>query len=625
MVNSSQGILENSENYSNQVTFNSVQGHGFAAEQANNLWDRLTGKSAKIVGGNNAKNGADRLVDGQLIQTKYCSTASSSVAECFSKGIFRYSGMQIEVPADQYEHAIQLFKSRISQGQVPDVTDPEQASNIIRKGNFTYEQVKNIAKAGAVEGIVFDATNSMIVAKNSMGISASISFAVSIWNGEDWRVALKQACYEGLKTGGTAWIGGIFASQLGRTGLDVALRSSTDWIVKQLGAKNAATFTNALRSGSNIYGASAMNQMSKLLRGNIITGAVTTLILSSGDFIDLFRNRMSGAQVFKNLTNTTATVAGGMAGAVASGMAIGSAIPIPLLGTILGGIIGGTLAGKASSAIMDQLIEDDSVQMIKIIEEQLGYLAENYLLTANEADIVIAKIIDQQDNLPIFLKDMYQSENRDAFAYLSFEPIFSEVVAEREYVKVPGNGVVKKETKNLLRRIGKNKPIDLSRPDNKIDSAIEEFVTIFNLSLKKRIGRIRYVNSILGAILLALGVSALTACILKHFLDIKPIDVFGLSLLFVGFPILGIFFYKSTVLRLHDLNLSAWILLLLLIPVPLVHIIFGGGLILLPGKGMQEKYGGEPDRGFWRLTIILALTNVILFFGLMIFFIKISS
>lgn len=44
--------------------FNASKGHGFAAEQANNLYDVLTGQDAAVVGGDNAKNGADRLVNG---------------------------------------------------------------------------------------------------------------------------------------------------------------------------------------------------------------------------------------------------------------------------------------------------------------------------------------------------------------------------------------------------------------------------------------------------------------------------------------------------------------------------------------------------------------------------------
>ena len=63
--------------------FHAAQGHGYAAEQANHLYDWLTGQDAKIVGGDNAKNGADRLVNGTLIQSKYCKNASASVAAAF--------------------------------------------------------------------------------------------------------------------------------------------------------------------------------------------------------------------------------------------------------------------------------------------------------------------------------------------------------------------------------------------------------------------------------------------------------------------------------------------------------------------------------------------------------------
>lgn len=60
-------------------------GHGFAAEKANHLYDLLTGNEAKIIGDDNAKNGADRLVNGIEIQSKYCKTGSKCIAECFDE------------------------------------------------------------------------------------------------------------------------------------------------------------------------------------------------------------------------------------------------------------------------------------------------------------------------------------------------------------------------------------------------------------------------------------------------------------------------------------------------------------------------------------------------------------
>lgn len=48
--------------------FHARQGHGFAAERANNLYDRLHGHDAQIIGDDNSLNGADRIVNGIEIQ-----------------------------------------------------------------------------------------------------------------------------------------------------------------------------------------------------------------------------------------------------------------------------------------------------------------------------------------------------------------------------------------------------------------------------------------------------------------------------------------------------------------------------------------------------------------------------
>ena len=77
--------------------FSGPSGHAFAAEQGNNLIDKLRGKNASVVGGDNAKNGADRKIinrDGSAIwiQDKYYSTASESVSAAFDRetGNYRY-------------------------------------------------------------------------------------------------------------------------------------------------------------------------------------------------------------------------------------------------------------------------------------------------------------------------------------------------------------------------------------------------------------------------------------------------------------------------------------------------------------------------------------------------------
>ena len=108
--------------------FSTPRGHGFAAERANHLYDILHGKDSVIAGDNNAKNGADRIVDGVNIQSKYCKTGAKCIKECFENDRFRYfnadgSPMQIEVPLDKYDDAVKAMAERIKKGQVPGVTD----------------------------------------------------------------------------------------------------------------------------------------------------------------------------------------------------------------------------------------------------------------------------------------------------------------------------------------------------------------------------------------------------------------------------------------------------------------------------------------------------------------------
>ncbi|MBW4286294.1 hypothetical protein, partial [Escherichia coli] len=441
------GIIESANIYADNVVLGAARGHGFAAEKANHLFDLITGKDASIIGGNNAKNGADRLVNGVLIQTKYCSSGSKCINECFDNDVFRYLGqdgkpMQIEVPSDMYESAIKSMEDKIIKGKVPGVTDPKEAKNIVRKGNITYTQARNIAKFGTIESLTYDAVNGIKLAGTTAGLSAIVAFSCSLWNGDDWKKALEESCYAGLKVGGTAWASSIISSQVGRTGIEQSLRGTTDWIVRNLGYKTSAIIANAIRSGSDIYGAAAANYLSKALRGNVVTAIVTTTVLSSVDFYKLFKGRISGAQALKNVTVTATSVAGGtggwMAGA-AAGAALGSAVP--LIGTAAGGIVGGLLgsfgggwaANKITKSTMDIMIKDDADEMIEIIQSQFGEIAHDFMLSKEEAESIIDKISTLINTE--LLMDMYSASNHKKYAYNWMEPFAQKTISERTVIK----------------------------------------------------------------------------------------------------------------------------------------------------------------------------------------------
>ena len=298
-------------------------GHGEMAEEANNLIDRFLGFDAEVLGRNNKKNGPDRSVNGALIQTKYYNSARGTLESAFdaNTGQYRYidtnnnSAMQLEVPRDQYDRVVEGFKKKIEQGKVPGVTDPAEAERLVRKGYLTYKQAVNVTKPGTIESLTYDAVNGTIIASSAFGVTAMITFATSMWNGEDFEDAIKIATYSGLKVGGTAFITSILAAQLSKAGLNSALVGSSEAIVAMMGPKASAVLINAFRVGSKpIYGAAAMKAAAKLLRSNTITAGITFVVLSSFDVANIFRGRISGKQLFKNMANTAATVGAGTGG-----------------------------------------------------------------------------------------------------------------------------------------------------------------------------------------------------------------------------------------------------------------------------------------------------------------------
>ena len=113
-----------------------------------------------------------------------------------------------------------------------------------------------------------------------------------------------------------------------------------------------------------------------------------SFIFPSFDVANIFRGRISGKQLFKNMAGTAATVGGGTGGWIA-GAAAGSAI-LPGVGTVIGGIAGsllaGAAAGKATNAVIGTFIEDDADEMVEIIQNVFTDMASEYLLSNKEAE-----------------------------------------------------------------------------------------------------------------------------------------------------------------------------------------------------------------------------------------------
>lgn len=475
--------LENATHNDKLTKFNARQGHGYAAEPANDMLDKLHGKNSIIVGDNNAKNGPDRMVDGQLIQTKYCQTAAESVNAAFRNGVYRYydangTPMQLEVPNDQYVDAVKTMQKRISEGKVPGITDPAQAKNLIRQGNIDYKTACNIAKAGNIDSLLFDASHGAVIAANALGISATITFAKAIWDGESPEKAIDMAVFNGLKFGGVAFVSSVISAQVTRTSINRSLRPFSVTVVNKLPIGVRKELVAIMKSGAKIYGGAATNNLAKLLRSNIITEAVMVLVMSAGDINNYFKGKISGKQLFKVMATLGAGLTGGGLGyycgaVIGSGVATiffgpGAAEIGAEVGSAVGSMAGGVAAGSGANKALNEFIEDDAVEMVRIINRRFIPLAQEYLLNEEETDLVLEDLKKELEQGSLL--DMFASSDREYFADNMLRRIIDKrIILQRPAISIPSDKEYYEGMLRVIAMAGRNEDLQKYFTKKKID------------------------------------------------------------------------------------------------------------------------------------------------------------
>lgn len=430
-------------------------GKGFAAEYGNNYIDRIKGNNAIIVGDNNVPNGPDRLILGRdgsaiMIQTKYYNSALGTINACFDdvSGLFRYVDaegrpMQIEVPKDQYETAVELFREKIRNGKVPGVTNPDEAENIVRKGNLTFKQAENLAKAGTIESLKFDAATGAVVALETFGISTVLNYAIYRFNGEGRMDAAKSAALDGIKTGGKMFCVYVIASQFLKTEVGANLfKPTAEALAKKLGPDFSNAIVNAfgksaVKAGEKTAVESVTKQAANILRTQVITDIVIVIVFTVPDAIDVFRGRISKNQFIKNFVTGAVTVALGSAGWIGGGAA-GGAIggpPGAIIGSIVGAILAGTGGGYLTNWVADKICRDDAEKMYDIVKNEFSTLCDEYMVSEEEAKEIAEKFGKELDE--DMFKDMYQSKAPAEYIKGVMEPLFEEETAKRDTVELP--------------------------------------------------------------------------------------------------------------------------------------------------------------------------------------------
>ena len=147
-------------------------------------------------------------------------TAPETVAAAFdsSSGFYRYPGQVLEVPKDQYERCLELMQKRIAQGKVPGFSNPADAEKIVKQGTVTYRQARNIARAGNIDSLTFDAKTQAVTSTYVFALSFAVNFAQGRWSGQSAEEAMKSGLGAlRFRLAGTGFITGVVSAQLLRT------------------------------------------------------------------------------------------------------------------------------------------------------------------------------------------------------------------------------------------------------------------------------------------------------------------------------------------------------------------------------------------------------------------------
>ena len=284
---------------------------------------------------------------------------------------------------------------------------------VLKKGSFTYNQVKNIANLNKIKGLRVFEIDGSIELEHTLGLSGSIEYALAIWNGDSKEVALEKAIIRAIKIHGVNFVKSLK--------LDEKYESIYDKVAK-LGsiAENQLYTIKYCKIQDEIY-SNIVDMRINLKRGSdIAIGSIGSLI--GFILVQLFTN-------FGKLLNNIF-------------IHVGISIFIMILFYIL--------SIKLVKAISYNYIKNTNGSIIDIFNDELEYYSYNNLLTEDENNIIVENIT--KGEISKLIVEIKGSVNKK----ISINKVISKetefILESRRNIFLPNDNEIKEITESLIKK-----------------------------------------------------------------------------------------------------------------------------------------------------------------------------
>ena len=284
---------------------------------------------------------------------------------------------------------------------------------VLKKGSFTYNQVKNIANLNKIKGLRVFEIDGSIELEHTLGVSGSIEYALAIWNGDSKEVALEKAIIRAIKIHGVNFVKSLK--------LDEKYESIYDKVAK-LGsiAENQLYTIKYCKIQDEIY-SNIVDMRINLKRGSdIAIGSIGSLI--GFILVQLFTN-------FGKLLNNIF-------------IHVGISIFIMILFYIL--------SIKLVKAISYNYIKNTNGSIIDIFNDELEYYSYNNLLTEDENNIIVENIT--KGEISKLIVEIKGSVNKK----ISINKVISKetefILESRRNIFLPNDNEIKEITESLIKK-----------------------------------------------------------------------------------------------------------------------------------------------------------------------------